>query len=108
MRPWGALERPPGGMGGQNQSQVASGGPGNPAVAEGKRRGGLFGLICILVPAAQGMGWLSGWQLKRKLVIGCCCAAAAGAFRLYKGALQSKNRQPGSLGVLFGGLLARE
>ena len=104
MRPWGALERPPGDMGGQSQSQMASGGPGNPPVAEGKGGGGLFGLICILVPAAQGMGWLSGWQLKRKLVIGCCCAAAARAL----GALQSKNRQPGSLGVLFGGLLARE
>ena len=70
--------------------------------------GGLFGLICILVPAAQGMGWLSGRQLKRKLVIGCCCAAAAEALGLDKEALPSENRQPGSLGVLFGGLLARE
>jgi hypothetical protein len=50
MRPWGALERPPGGMGGQNQSQVASGGPGNPAVAEGKGGGAYLGLFVFWFP----------------------------------------------------------
>ena len=98
----------PRGIRGKIPFQMPAGGPGNPPVAEGEEGGAYlyFGSI------AQSLGWLwlwlSGEQLKRKLVLGCCCAAAARAFGLDKGALPSENRQPGSLGVLFGVLLVRE
>jgi hypothetical protein len=76
MRPWGALERPPGGMGGQNQSQVASGGPGNPAVAEGKG-GGLIWAYLYFGSRCSGYGLALGVAAKTQasdwmLLCRCC------------------------------------